>query len=239
MRSLLIITALLLSFRLYGQQINGAVMDQQTRQLLANALITSSKGIAYSDVHGRFTIEIKNLDDTIRISKLGYRTYQITGQAAKTTIVIELVKETIDLNEVKVFAKRNRIKDSLNTRAMFAKSFNSAAPKFKDIVRISKENGPIPIAGVTLIPSELIKAIGYKHSREYKFKKTLLRDEDDKYIDSRFDKDLVSKITKLQSDSLSIFMEKYRPTINLLKKMTSYDLIIYIKRSLLSFKRHI
>jgi transposase-like protein len=238
-RNVTIITALLFSSRLYGQQISGVVIDKQSRQLLANALITSSKTVVFSDVQGRFTIGTKGLEDTIKISKSGYSTYQVTGQAANTSLLIELIKQTIELNEVKVFAKRDRVKDSLNTRAMFAKSFNSAAPKFSDIVRVTKANGAIPIAGITIIPSELIKAIGYKRSREYKFKKTLLRDEDDKYIDDRFDKDLVSAMTKLQNDSLSIFMEKYRPSISLLKKMTSYDLMMYIKTSLNSFKSNL
>jgi hypothetical protein len=119
---------------------------------------------------------------------------------------------------------------------MFAKSFNASAPKLKDIVRVSKGLGPLPIAGVTIIPSELIRAISYKSSRQYKFKKRLLTDEDDKYVDSRFDKDLVSEITKLQNDSLSIFMDKYRPAAGVLKKMTSYDVMIYIKKSLQSFR---
>jgi hypothetical protein len=106
MRNLFIIMASLLSCPLYGQQLNGVVMDKQTRQLLSNAMITSSNAIAFSDIQGRFTINAKSLDDTISISKSGYKTCQITARAAQTAIVIELIKQVIELDEVKVFAKR-------------------------------------------------------------------------------------------------------------------------------------
>jgi hypothetical protein len=114
---------------------------------------------------------------------------------------------------------------------MFAKEFNSSAPKFKDIVVVASAPGPLPVAGVTIVPSQLIRAITYKHSREYRFKKVLIRDEHNRYIDSRFSDDLVTALTGLKDDSLLNFMDKYRPGINQLKKMTDYDIRVYIKAS--------
>ena len=239
MRILFIAIIMLACLNTYGQTINGMVTDKQTGLAISGALITSSKSTVISDLRGNFSIAIKEINDTIRVSMQGYTLYQISNLIANAAIFIALDKIPIALKEVKVSAKRDRLTDSLNNREMFAKSFNSSAPKFKDIVRVSQGLGVVPIAGVTIVPSELVKAITYKHSREYKFKKTLINDEQYKYIDSRFNKGLVIAITRLQADSLSDFMEKYRPTINAIKKMTDYDIRVYIKKSLVEFKGNI
>jgi len=239
MRILFIAIIMLTCLNTYGQTINGIVTDKQTGQAISGALITSSKSTVISDLRGNFTIAIKEINDTISVTMQGYSLCKTSNLAANTAISIALDKTPIALKEVKVSAKRDRLKDSLNNREMFAKSFNSAAPKLKDIVRVSQGLGVVPIAGVTIVPSEFVKAMTYKHSREYKFKKTLINDEQYKYIDSRFNKSLVVVITKLQADSLADFMEKYRPDINAIKKMTDYDIRVYIKKSLVEFKGNI
>ena len=239
MRGLLTIAICLFCFNAYSQQINGIIIDKQSGRLISGARIASSKGIVISDLHGGFLIAIKSSgDDTINVTVEGYALYQSSVSIRNAALIIALNKKAIELKEVKVYGG-NRIADSINTRKMYAKAFNSAAPKFKDIVKVNTIDGPLPVTGVTIIPSEFIKALTYKHSREYKFKKTLIRDENDKYIDSRFSRILVAEITKLQTDSLSNFVDKYRPKIEALKKMTDYDIRVYIKKSLISFKHDI
>lgn len=236
MRSLLILVLSLMFCSVYGQQLSGMVTDKQTGQFISGAIIRSSKATVLSDYHGQFTISVKNTGDTIKVISPDYTPYQIAITSSTTTLIITLDKQTITLKEVKISAEKNRIADSLETRKMFAKNFNAAAPKFKDIVRVTPGVGLVPVAGLTVIPSELIKAIAYKGSREYKFKKRLVTDENDKYIDSRFNKTLIAQITKLQADSLSDFMDRYRPTATAIKRMTDYDIRTYIKKSLISFK---
>jgi hypothetical protein len=114
---------------------------------------------------------------------------------------------------------------------MFAKEFNASAPKLKDIIVVSAAPGPLPVAGITIVPSQFIRALTYKHSREYKFKKVLIRDEQNRYIDSRFSENLVGTITNLKGDSLLNFMDKYRPGMEQIKKMSDYDIRVYIKTS--------
>lgn len=237
MRCLLLLLIIGTSLNSMAQTISGIVTDGHTGQRISGVWITSGKAATISGLQGEFEIKTNGTTDTIRAKMQGYKPYVLPiDPSVNKNMIIILQQAVIELNEVHVTGKRDRVKDSINNRKMFAKEFNSAAPKFKDIVVVAANPGPIPVAGVTIVPSQLLRAITYKHSREYKFKKVLIRDEQNRYIDSRFSDDLVTGITGLKGDSLLNFMDKYRPGIDQLKKMADYDIRVYIKASWQKFR---
>lgn len=62
------------------------------------------------------------------------------------------------------------------------------------------------------------------------FRVFLEREEREKYIDHRFNKALVQKITGLKSPALDTFMARYRPSYELLVSFeTDYEYYRYIK----------
>jgi hypothetical protein len=62
------------------------------------------------------------------------------------------------------------------------------------------------------------------------FRARLEREERDKYIDHRFNKALVKRITNLTSPMLDSFMVEYRPTYETLQSFeTDYEYYKYIK----------
>lgn len=217
----------------YGQTVSGIVSDKKTGQSLTGAWVSISKANVITGIQGEFSLVGAKTNDTLRVKMQGYKLYVLPlGSANSKNIRIGLEAAIIELNEVHVTAKRDRVKDSLNNRKMFAKEFNSSPPKLKDMIAVSGSNaGLLPVAGVTIVPSQIIRALTYKHSREYKFKKILVRDEQRRYIDSRFSESLVGTITDLKGDSLLDFMDKYRPGIEQIKKMSDYDIRVYIKTS--------
>jgi hypothetical protein len=217
--------------------VSGIVTDGKTGQRISGAWITSAKASTISGLQGEFAIKTNNATDTIRVRMQGYKPYMLpVDPAVNRNILIALDEAIIELNVVHVTAKRDRVKDSLNNRKMFAKDFNVSAPKLKDIIVVAQAPGPLPVAGVTIVPSQLIRALTYKHSREYKFKKILIRDEQNRYIDSRFSEVLVTELTGLEDEPLLSFMDKYRPAIEVIKKMTDYDIRVYIKASIIKFR---
>ncbi|MBB6110387.1 CarboxypepD_reg-like domain-containing protein [Mucilaginibacter lappiensis] len=233
MRGLLILLLICACLSSYGQTVSGIVSDKRTGQPLTGAWVATSKANVITGIQGEFSIVGTKTKDTLWVKMQGYKLYVLPLNLANSkSIRIGLEAAVIELNEVHVTAKRDRIKDSLNNRKMFAKEFNSSAPKLKDMIAPSGGNvGPIPMVGITIVPSQVIRALTYKHSREYKLKKELIRDEQNRYIDSRFSENLVSSITNLKGDSLLDFMDRYRPGIDQIKKMSDYDIRVYIKVS--------
>jgi hypothetical protein len=144
---------------------------------------------------------------------------------------------TIQLQQVNISARRDRVKDSISNRIQFARDFNSHPPKFSDIIRPGASVGPIPMAGVSIVPSQLIALLTYKHSNAYRFKQALIRDEEGKYVDSRFSDERVAQLTGLQSDSLYHFINQYRPAAAQVRKMSDYDIFSYIKKSAAKFRK--
>jgi len=233
MRGLLTLLLICTCLCSYGQTVSGMVTDKKNGQPLAGAWVSTSKANTITGIQGEFSMSVVKTGDTLRVKMQGYKLYVLPLNSANNkNIQIGLDAAIIELNEVHVSAKRDRVKDSLNNRKMFAKEFNSSPPKLKDMIAVSGSNaGLLPVAGITIVPSQFIRALTYKHSREYKFKKVLIRDEQNRYIDSRFSENLVSMITNLKGDSLLDFMDKYRPGIEQIKKMSDYDIRVYIKTS--------
>ena len=83
-------------------QIKGKVVDQTTKEVLANATITSEKGESTSSgLDGTFTLKTTKKGEDIKVSYLGFKTAKVD---AKDGIVIELQSTSIGLKEVAVFA---------------------------------------------------------------------------------------------------------------------------------------
>lgn len=61
-----------------------------------------------------------------------------------------------------------------------------------------------------------------------RLEKRLQKEEQDYYVDFRYNKDYVAKITHLQGDSLKIFMKKYRPSYDYCRKAAMVDILVYI-----------
>jgi hypothetical protein len=238
MRHPLIIFFICTSLAGYGQKINGIVTDKATGLRISGALISTGSSAAISDMAGIFSIKLARAGDTLRVKMQGYKPYAFPVEPSKTTdIIVQLEQATIQLQQVNISARRDRVKDSVSNRIQFAKDFNSHAPKFSDIIRPGASVGPIPMVGVSIVPSQLIALLTYKHSNAYRFKQALIRDEEGKYVDSRFSDERVAQLTGLQSDSLYHFINQYRPAATQVRKMSDYDIFTYIKKSAAKFRK--
>ena len=83
-------------------QIKGKVVDQTTKEVLANATITSEKGESTtSGLDGTFTLKSTKKGEDIKVSFVGYKTSKVD---VKDGMTVEMVSTSIGLKEVAVFA---------------------------------------------------------------------------------------------------------------------------------------
>ena len=218
----------------WGQiTIHGTVYNMYRTKPLdgVSVLSTSGRGTA-TDSLGNYSITVDN-DDSIYFSYLGQATmrYPIRSLNYYNGFDIALHVDPVEMKAVKVMP-RNYRSDSIQNRKDYAKVFNFKKPGFK-------LNGPSPNgAGVGIDLDELINVFRFARTKRIQaFQRRLVEEEQDKYVDHRFNRSIVLKVTHLQGDELDSFMVRYRPSYEFCQKATDYDLFDYIKLAFREYQK--
>jgi hypothetical protein len=131
------------------------------------------------------------------------------------------------LPAVKVRASNYKF-DSIQNRQEYAKVFNFRQPGLKFSSPSSYVPGSVT-AGIDL--DELINSFRFRRNRQMQsFQERLIQQEQDKYINHRFTKYLVQKLTSLKNGELDTFMTLARPSFELLQSMNDLELGYYVQQ---------
>ncbi len=242
MKYVLIVLCLFASGSSYSQRLTAKVLDATTSVPLPFVTISSVSGAVIANGDGVFTLPVARKGDVVRIGNAGYKTYELTiDPPFKDTIIVPMQRSSIMLNQVTINTTRNHKADSLRLRKEFSAAFNAKSPEMKDLIVAKADltyepdsynralNNTTEILSINLLS---VWGMINKHKTPIsKLRKTLIKDEEANYIDQIFSKEKVIAITSLKGDSLRNFMDAYRPNANQLRKMTTYDVLIYIKNS--------
>ncbi|MGF2411410.1 MAG: hypothetical protein ACQUYJ_03745, partial [Ferruginibacter sp.] len=107
------------------------------------------------------------------------------------------------LKEVVVFAKSYK-EDSIDNRETYAAIYNYEKPGLKSSI------SPSGMVGADV--NELINIFRFKRNKRLKtFQIRLENQEQEKYVNYRFNKTLIKRLTHLDGQQLDIFMVRYRP----------------------------
>jgi hypothetical protein len=79
----------------------GRVQDGTSNEPISNAYITSSVGQTISDMSGHFVIKA-SAHDTLELTHIGYETFTLKTQPRSDTLVIRLLRATIELKAVTI-----------------------------------------------------------------------------------------------------------------------------------------
>lgn len=215
----------------YGQQIRGRVVDKDTKLPVNGAIVSIGNKQAFTNSFGEFSIMASG-KDSLKIARFGYNTYKTLISIVMATVRIELEPAKIVLKGVVIHSNREREfkKDSAENRSFYNKEFNYKGPTVMDAFKGGAGN---PVKNTSQILNldviTLINALTKKNTAEYKFNKTLLRDEQTEYVNQKFSHGMVAKVTGLKGDTLSAFVVQYRPTYKFAHKATDYEMELYIK----------
>ncbi|MGN6394280.1 MAG: hypothetical protein ACTHMI_01860 [Mucilaginibacter sp.] len=228
---------MLITGHCYAQRLKGTVINAEDKLPVVNALVVMGSNRTYTDGYGQFSIDGGG-SDSITVSHITCKTYRGIVSRAMVTISIALQPAPINLEEVKVHAHREEEfkKDSIANREFYGRQFNYTGPKVMDAFTGNAYNRQ-PGELISVNPLLLVRALTKKGTPGYKFRQILIRDEQQQYIDRKFNRGTVSRITQLKGDTLANFLTKYRPTYKFIKKATDYDVEIYIKDCYKKFAR--
>jgi hypothetical protein len=210
--------------------IKGVVYDSSRNYPLeaVSVLSTSGKGTV-TNAEGYYQIEVTE-KDSIWFSYLNKPTIKFPVLKIVNTMGfdISLQVNVPTLKEVKIRPK-NYKQDSVQNRIDYAKIFNYQKPKIKP---------SMTGMGVGFDLDEIINMFRFRRNRSLaSFQKRLLLEEQDKFIDHRFNKALVRRLTLLESPELDSFMLLYRPSHTFTKMAGEYEFQYYIKTAFFRFKK--
>lgn len=218
-------------------KVQGTVYDYFTKRPLEAVTVKTSAGrVVISDSVGKYTVDVTD-KDSIWFSYLTKNTQKYPVDTISNTLNFE-VALYVDVAWLPQVTVKNTYKsDSIQNRQDYAKIFNFRKPT----LRLSSTPPAAYVPGsvtVGLDLDELINMFRFKRTRQLlSFQRRLLQQEQDKYIDHRFTKHLVSQLTGLKSPSLEAFMTFARPAYDVLTLMNDIELGYYVEQSFIIYKR--
>jgi hypothetical protein len=207
-------------------KVQGTVYDgTRTYPLEGVSVITTNGRGTATNASGFYSIDVLE-KDSIWFSYLQKPTTKFP--VSKITNVaqfdIALQIEVPILKEV-IIKPRDYRMDSIQNRIDYEKAFNFRRPSFESMTSI----GPM---GAGIDVNELIRLFQFrKNQSSERFRERLLLNERDNFIDYRFNRGVVRRLTKLTGDDLERFMMLYRPSFTFTLYSSDYDFHEYIKLS--------
>jgi hypothetical protein len=226
--SIYVIVLLLLgSLQGWGQQfLTGKVFKKNSTEFLISVSIHNITAQRYdlSEENGSYRIQAAP-GDHIAFSSVGYMADTLTVTASLLTadcpIYLDIRPQTLQAVRVGEFS--NYQLDSMDRRKEYAWVYDH-----DNTEHIAKDRQGADGVGVTL---NIFRNSGSAAHQRVHLRKRLEKEEEDYYVDSRYNKDYVAKITHLKDDSLLQFMRRYRPSYDYCRKAANVDILVYISDS--------
>lgn len=227
LKSLLLVAACLLGSAAMAQyRIQGTVFDSSRSVPLEAVSVISTNGAGtVTDANGRYNIAVGE-KDSIWFSYLGKPTMKFPVQTINDVNQFNIalqVRVTV-MKDLRI-RPRNYREDSLQNREDYAKVFNFQRPNAGTLTSIGATG-----AGFDL--NEIIRSFQFRKNKSMeRFQARLIEQEQDKYVDYRFSKALVRRLTNLTGEDQEAFMKAHRPTYEFTVYSNDYDFQAYIKEA--------
>lgn len=185
------------------------MFDVSKRNYVENVTVQSTGGNqTVTDSMGRYRIPASEKDSLTFIynykptQKFPVKDIADTDQF-DISLQVSVKSKYSTLKEVIVIAKSYQ-QDSIENRQQYAEYYNFRNPTVKSSL------SPGGVAGADL--NELINMFRFRRNKQLKaFRARLEQQEQEKFIDYRFNKNFVKRITRLEGAQLDTFMVRYRP----------------------------
>ncbi len=215
--------------------VSGSVVDNSKKNYVEGARVISTGGqIAYTDSFGHYHIAVLKSDSIFFVYNgkptQKFAVADIANPSQFDISVLVPVKSRYStLTEAIVFTKSHR-QDSIENRDNYANVFDYHKPRVETSIS--------PGGGVGMDLDELINMFRFRRNRSLKaFQKRLETQEQDKYVDYRFSKKNVSRITHLTGQALDSFVVWYRPSYEFTSNSTEIVFNQYVLNAYYQFQK--
>jgi hypothetical protein len=212
--------------------IQGTVYDRTQQFPLRGVSVLSKSGAGTAtDSLGHYTIHLSS-SDSIYFSYLGKATGKIAVGDIPYPPEFDMSLEiSVDSLPSVLVWPRDYHYDSLLNRREYQKVFDYSGGSYLTNMKSSKSGKGMGLGfdmDVLLHPGA--------SRREEAFQKRLEEEEQDNYVDHRFSRALVKRITKLDAPALDSFMRWYRPSYDFIRSFqTDWEFYEYIQKASKSF----
>lgn len=216
--------------------VSGIVYDSTKTIPVQNVTVKCTNGnTVVTDSLGKYTIQAFITDSLLFVYNnkptLKYAVKQIENtDNFYISIHVRVYEKFKTLKEVQIFTKSYR-QDSAENRQRFAAIFNYKKPGVS-----TSFDATTGAAGIDI--NELINVFRFKRNRQLKkMQERLEEEEKERYINYRFSKATVRRITKLEGADLEVFMKNYRPDFEFTQNSSLVDFYQYILNASYHYKR--
>ncbi len=195
-----------------------------------SVLSTSGRG-TMTNADGHYEIEVEE-KDSIWFSYLNKPTKKFPVLKIVNPFEFDIaIQVNVPLmKEVRIRPKNYKL-DSIQNRLDYAKIFNYQKPKLKVVT-------PQFGVGAGFDLNEIINMFRFRRNRSMAaFQKRLLLQEQESFVDHRFNKALVRRLTLLDGNELDSFIRVFRPSYLFTKLSGDYEFQQYIKTALYRYKK--
>jgi hypothetical protein len=214
-------------------KVKGHVLDSSRTYPIERVTVMSTGGaMSMTDSMGAYAINVAERD-SIWFSYLGKPTpkYPVLKMTDITQFDIALHLKPDVMREVKI-KTRNYKEDSVQNRRDYAKAFNFRRPSLSTMTSVTS-------SGVGFDIQEIIRLFQFRKNKSMeRFRQRLEQEERDKFIDHRFTRLLVKRLTGVEDEKeLTAFMQKYRPTYEFTAGTSDYEFQYFIKIAYQEYKK--
>lgn len=214
--------------------VNGTVFDSSKRNYVENVKVESTGGkFTRTDSMGQYKIQVTEKDSlTFIYQNKPTQKFAVTDIADLTRFDISLAVHVkggySTLKEVIIFA-RSYQEDSMENRQVYGDIYNYRKPTIRTSVS--------PSGAVGADVNEIINMFRFRRNKQLKaFQARLEQQEQDKFVNYRFNKNFVRRITRLQGAELDSFMIRYLPTYEFASMADEVTFNKYILSASYAFK---
>ena len=215
--------------------VSGTVYDSTKLYVVPGVIVKSTGGGAtMTDSLGAYHINTNETDSiSFYYGNKPTQKFPVRSISNYTEFDISLQVRVFEkfkvLKEVKVFAKNYR-QDSVENRLTYSKIFNYEKPGLRSTMSPGTPPG--------LDINELINMFRFRRNKQnLAFQKRLMEEEEEKYVNYKFNNILLKRVTGLSGDLLDKYRMAYKPSFEFLITATELEFYEYILNTSAKFKK--